>query len=142
MSVFKHPVHLPEASFTPIYSGTVNFAEDIEHYELKPGEMHAFKVADGSVSGDKVNAEIVPIVSVLWKTQRLDGGVKYESKFVGKVGKIATISTDVYGNNSSMLNILYNTGWPRFTWLAHTITFIKVDSVVGNTVTFTCYQVD
>ena len=141
MSVFKHPVHLPEPNLSPIYSGTVVFDEDIENFELKPGEMHAFKVKSGSTSG-KVNAEIVPVVSVLWKTKRLDGGVKYESKIVGKVGKLATISTDVYGNNSKMLNILYNTGWPRSTWLAHTIKFIRVDKVEGATVNFTCYQVD
>lgn len=141
MSVFKHPVHLPEPNLSPIYTGTVVFDEDIEHFDLKPGELHSFKVKSGSTTG-KVNSEIVPVVSVLWKTKRLDGGVKYESKFVTKVGKFATISTDVYGNNSKMLNILYNTGWPRSTWLAHTITFIKVDSVAGDTVNFTCYQVD
>lgn len=141
MSVFKHPVHLPEPSLTPIYSGKVRFTEDIEHFPLKEGEMHAFKVESGSLFGEKLNADIAPEVSVLWKTKRLDGGVKYESKFVARKGKLITISTDVYGNNSTMLNILYNTGWPGYTWLAHSITFIKVDSVVGNEVTFTCYLV-
>ena len=141
MSVFKHPIHMPDPSFDVIYTGFVEFDEDIEHYDLGLGEMKAFKVKAGKVSG-KVDADIAPVVSVLWKTKRLDGGVKYESKFVARKGALRTISCDVYGNNSKMFNILYNTGWPGLTWLAHTITFIKVDSVAGNRVDFTCYKVN
>ncbi len=141
MSVFKKPIHMPDPSFEEIYTGFVEFYDDIEHCELNLGEMRTFKVKNGAVNGD-VEADIAPVVSVLWKTKRLDGGVKYESKFVARRGHLITISCDVYGNNSKMLNILYNTGWPGFTWLAHTITFIKVDSVVGNKVTFTCYKVN
>lgn len=141
MKNFKHPIHMPEPSFTELYSGEIEFYEDIEHYDVKPGQMKSFKVKSGFTNAP-VESQIVPVVSVLWKTKRLDGGVKYESKFVAKPNKLATISCDVYGNNSNMLNILYSTGWPKYTWLAHTITYIKIDSVCGSNVKFTCYQVD
>ena len=140
-SAFKHPVHLPEPSLTEIYTGFVEFEEDIEHYELKPNGRKSFRVMEGEVTGE-VNAKILPVVSTLWKSVDADGKVSYESKFVGKPGKLTTISCDVYGNDPKMFKILYNTGWPKYTWLAHTITFIKIDKVEGNSVAFTCYKVD
>lgn len=141
MSTFKHPVHLPEPSFTELYRGFVEFDSDIEHTEIGPGCRRAFKVVSGSVTG-KVNADIVPVVSTLWKSVDASGALCFESKFVAKPGKLTTISCDVYGSNKDMFYILYDTGWPKYTWLAHTITFIKVDSVEGNRVSFTCLQVD
>ena len=141
MSVFKNPVHLPEPSFSELYSGTVEFYEDIEHDEIKPGGRKSFKVKSGSVSG-KVNAKLVPVVSTLWKSVDASGVVSYESKFVAKPNRFMTISTDVYGRNRDMFCVLYNTGWPGYTWLAHTITFIRIDDVSGNRVSFTCLQVD
>ncbi len=141
MSTFKHPVHLPEPSFTEIYKGFVEFDSDIENTEIKPGCRRAFKVVSGSVTG-KVNADIVPVVSTLWKSVDASGALCFESKFVAKPGKLVTISCDVYGSNKDMFHILYDTGWPKYTWLAHTITFIKVDRVEGNRVSFTCLQVD
>ena len=141
MSVFKNPVHLPEPSFSELYSGTVEFYEDIEHDEIKPGGRKSFKVRSGSVSG-KVNAKLVPVVSTLWKSVDAAGAVSYESKFVAKPNKLATISCDVYGRNSNMLCIIPGTGWPGYTWLAHIISFIRIDKVEGNTVTFTAIKVE
>lgn len=141
MSVFKHPVVLPEPSFTELYTGCVEFYEDIEHADIKPGGRMSFKVKSGSVNG-KVNAELVPVVSTLWKSVDASGAVSYESKFVAKPNNLFTISCDVYGRNKDMFCILYDTGWPGYTWLAHTITFIKIDRVEGSKVFFTCCQVD
>lgn len=141
MSVFPHPVHLPDPSFTEICTGCVEFEEDIEHAELKSGERKSFKVKDGCVKG-KVNAGFVPVVSTFWKSVDAAGQVAYESKFVVKPGKLSTISCDVYGNNPKWFHFIANTGWPQYTWLAHTIIFIRVDSVEGNRVTWTACKVD
>ncbi|MBO4446315.1 MAG: hypothetical protein IK036_00455 [Clostridia bacterium] len=141
MSVFTNPVHLPDPSFTELYSGKIEFFEDIENTNLAPGGRKSFRVKNGSVSG-KVNAEIVPVVSTLWKSVDAAGAVSFESKFVAKPNKLATISCDVYGRNTKMLSILPSTGWPGYTWLAHIISFIRVDKVEGNTVTFTAIKVE
>ena len=35
MSVFSHPVHLPDPSFTEICTGCVEFEENVNHLKLK-----------------------------------------------------------------------------------------------------------